>query len=164
SNLFGIYIRKCRLESNKLSFGDIIKLFNALVKYKKTLKNQSSLLVNNLADDSHVLYNIAHKYHIENQELYAKCDAFSYLHYIITNLHKYGGVVPEEIERKIRMINEQMPELSAVHYIDDEYVLLNLVVLHTRFGHKEQAILAIKEAIEMARDCNDQECLRFALR
>nr|CAG8535623.1 436_t:CDS:10 [Entrophospora candida] len=135
SNLFGIYIRKCRLESNKLSFGDIIKLFNALVKYKKTLKNQSSLLVNNLADDSHVLYNIAHKYHIENQELYAKCDAFSYLHYIITNLHKYGGVVPEEIERKIRMINEQMPELSA----------------------------AIKEAIEMARDCNDQECLRFAL-
>ncbi|CAJ0758112.1 6524_t:CDS:10 [Entrophospora sp. SA101] len=149
SNLFGIYIRKCRLESNKLSFGDIIKLFNALVKYKKTLKNQSSLLVNNLADDSHVLYNIAHKYHIENQELYAKCDAFSYLHYIITNLHKYGGVVPEEIERKIRMINEQMPELSAVHYIE--------------FGHKEQAILAIKEAIEMARDCNDQECLRFAL-
>nr|CAG8600858.1 9864_t:CDS:10 [Entrophospora candida] len=72
--------------------------------------------------------------------------------YIILSLIstvKYGGVVPEEIERKIRMINEQMPELSAVHYIE--------------FGHKEQAILAIKEAIEMARDCNDQECLRFAL-
>ncbi|CAH1766650.1 14022_t:CDS:10, partial [Entrophospora sp. SA101] len=158
SNLFGIYIRKCRLESNKLSFGDIIKLFNALVKYKKTLKNQSSLLVNNLADDSHVLYNIAHKYHIENQELYAKCDAFSYLHYIITNLHsdyegalnnfyKYSNCCPLEAENRNWY----------------QYVLLNLVVLHTRFGHKEQAILAIKEAIEMARDCNDQECLRFAL-
>ncbi|EXX60944.1 anaphase promoting complex subunit 5 [Rhizophagus irregularis DAOM 197198w] len=65
----------------------------------------------------------------------------------LTNFYKYSNFCPDD------------PENRSWY----QYVLLNLVVLHAKFGHKEQAILAIREAIEMARENNDQECLRFAL-
>ncbi|GES87192.1 anaphase-promoting complex subunit 5-like isoform X2 [Rhizophagus clarus] len=139
---------------------------------------------------------LAQRFHMHKQELIPKNDAESFSHYVITQLRKYGGILPLEIEEKLRKIHDRIPEISSIYYIefvkymqtgeyegaltnfykysnfcpDDpenrswyQYVLLNLVVLHAKFGHKEQAILAIREAIEMARENNDQECLRFAL-
>ncbi|KAF8957665.1 anaphase promoting complex subunit 5, partial [Haplosporangium bisporale] len=44
-----------------------------------------------------------------------------------------------------------------------QYALLNLAILHARFGHFDQARLAIRETVEVARDNMDQECLSYAL-
>ncbi|XP_014787767.1 anaphase-promoting complex subunit 5 [Octopus bimaculoides] len=50
--------------------------------------------------------------------------------------------------------------------IDDSnrrYAALNLAALHFSFGHKEQAIAALREAIRMAQENNDHLCLQHAL-
>lgn len=50
---------------------------------------------------------------------------------------------------------------------DDEvhrrYAALNLASLHYRFGHREEAMAALREAIGMAQDTNDNICLQHAL-
>ncbi|KAG0238315.1 anaphase promoting complex subunit 5 [Actinomortierella wolfii] len=43
-----------------------------------------------------------------------------------------------------------------------QYALLNLAMLHARFGHYGPALLAIRETIEIARDNLDDECLSYA--
>jgi anaphase-promoting complex subunit 5 len=43
------------------------------------------------------------------------------------------------------------------------YAALNLAALHARFGHKDEAILALNEAIMMAQEANDHLCLQHAL-
>ncbi|CAG8520674.1 11146_t:CDS:10 [Acaulospora morrowiae] len=201
-SLLGMFVRRCQIEGDKLMFDEICRLYNAVVKYKAPIPKLSEK-IKELEDEDlkpecvpDILSRVTQTYHMHNQELIAKCDAESFSHYVITQLRKYGGILPVELETKLRMIHERMPEISTVYYIDYvncmqsgeyegaltnfykysnfcpddvenrnwyQYVLLNLVVLHAKFGHKEQALLAIREAIEMARENNDQECLRFAL-
>ena len=43
------------------------------------------------------------------------------------------------------------------------YAALNLVSLHSRFGHGESAKSALREAISMAQSANDRACLQHAL-
>ncbi|XP_052789815.1 anaphase-promoting complex subunit 5-like isoform X2 [Mya arenaria] len=43
------------------------------------------------------------------------------------------------------------------------YAALNLASLHYRFGHKEEALAPLQEAIGMAQDANDNVCLQHAL-
>lgn len=43
------------------------------------------------------------------------------------------------------------------------YAALNLAALHCRFGHKEEALAALREAITMAQETNDNICLQHAL-
>ncbi|XP_052222567.1 anaphase-promoting complex subunit 5-like isoform X3 [Dreissena polymorpha] len=43
------------------------------------------------------------------------------------------------------------------------YAALNLAALHYRFGHKEEALAPLQEAIGMAQDANDNVCLQHAL-
>ena len=43
------------------------------------------------------------------------------------------------------------------------YAALNLVSLHSRFGHRESAMSALREAISMAQSANDRVCLQHAL-
>ncbi|RIB12495.1 anaphase-promoting complex subunit 5-domain-containing protein [Gigaspora rosea] len=202
-SILGIFVRRCYIESEELMFDDISRLYNAFVKYKTdkiamfSKKGKENMDFCHKPDEfSSILSEVSHRYHMCKQDLIAKCDAESFSHYIITQLRKYGGILPPELESKLRMIHKRMPEISTIYYIDYvncmqsgeyegaltnfykysnfcpedvenrnwyQYVLLNLVVLHAKFGHKEQALLAIREAIEMARENNDQECLRFAL-
>ncbi|POG63922.1 hypothetical protein GLOIN_2v1680581 [Rhizophagus irregularis DAOM 181602=DAOM 197198] len=198
-SLLGIFVRRCILEMNKLMFDDISRLYNAFIEYRDKRTTKPSTL---FMKDAYVplevseMTELAQRFHMHKQELIPKNDAESFSHYVITQLRKYGGILPLEIEEKLRKIHDRIPEISSIYYIefvkymqtgeyegaltnfykysnfcpDDpenrswyQYVLLNLVVLHAKFGHKEQAILAIREAIEMARENNDQECLRFAL-
>ncbi|KAL1915514.1 uncharacterized protein VTP21DRAFT_6638 [Calcarisporiella thermophila] len=44
-----------------------------------------------------------------------------------------------------------------------QYALLNLAILHSRFNHKQQALWAVREAVSIARENQDQECLSYAL-
>jgi len=41
--------------------------------------------------------------------------------------------------------------------------LLNLAHLHSRFGHTQEALYSVKEAIDVARENQDQDALNFAL-
>uniref|UniRef100_T1IR26 Anaphase-promoting complex subunit 5 n=1 Tax=Strigamia maritima TaxID=126957 RepID=T1IR26_STRMM len=43
------------------------------------------------------------------------------------------------------------------------YAALNLAALHCRFGHKEEALAALREAITLAQETNDNFCLQHAL-
>ncbi|XP_071802629.1 anaphase-promoting complex subunit 5-like [Asterias amurensis] len=43
------------------------------------------------------------------------------------------------------------------------YAALNLAGLHCTFGHREEALLALKEAIRIAHESNDNICLQHAL-
>ncbi|XP_023229697.1 anaphase-promoting complex subunit 5-like isoform X1 [Centruroides sculpturatus] len=43
------------------------------------------------------------------------------------------------------------------------YAALNLAILHAKFGHKNEALSALKEAIMMAQEANDNICLQHAL-
>lgn len=45
----------------------------------------------------------------------------------------------------------------------NRFAALNLGALHARFHHKEEAVLALKEAIMMAQEANDHVCLQHAL-
>lgn len=55
---------------------------------------------------------------------------------------------------------QNKPKDEEVHR---RYAALNLASLHYRFGHKEEAKAALREAIGMAQDTNDNVCLQHAL-
>ncbi|CAG8532710.1 8237_t:CDS:10 [Diversispora eburnea] len=144
-SLLGIFVRRCQIEGEKLEFDEICRLYNAMVKYKaptpelyEKIKELEDLDLE-LDYESGVLSQIAQHYHMHNQGEYEGA---------LTNFYKYSNFCPNDAENRRSWY---------------QYVLLNLVVLHSKFGHKEQALLVIREAIEMARENNDQDCLRFAL-
>ncbi|KAM7434149.1 Anaphase-promoting complex subunit 5 [Porites harrisoni] len=43
------------------------------------------------------------------------------------------------------------------------YAALNLAALHCRFGHRQEAMAALKEAIQIAQETNDHVCLEHCL-
>ncbi|KAL9988516.1 hypothetical protein ACROYT_G002971 [Oculina patagonica] len=43
------------------------------------------------------------------------------------------------------------------------YAALNLAALHCRFGHRREALAALKEAIQIAQETNDHVCLEHCL-
>ncbi|XP_020627681.1 anaphase-promoting complex subunit 5-like isoform X3 [Orbicella faveolata] len=43
------------------------------------------------------------------------------------------------------------------------YAALNLAALHCRFGHRQEALAALKEAIQIAQETNDHVCLEHCL-
>lgn len=47
--------------------------------------------------------------------------------------------------------------------ISRRYAALNLAALHFRFGHRDESLAALKEAISMAQETNDHVCLQHAL-
>ncbi|CAG8485492.1 16817_t:CDS:2, partial [Racocetra fulgida] len=124
-SILGIFVRRCYIESERLLFDDISRLYNAFVKYKtdKTVlfskKGKENMdLCYKSGEFSSVLSEVTHRYHMCKQDLIAKCDAESFSHYIITQLRKYGGILPPELESKLRVIHKRMPEISTIYYID----------------------------------------------
>lgn len=47
--------------------------------------------------------------------------------------------------------------------ISRRYAALNLAALHFRFGHRDESLVALREAISMAQETNDHVCLQHAL-
>ncbi|XP_076090764.1 anaphase-promoting complex subunit 5-like [Mytilus galloprovincialis] len=47
--------------------------------------------------------------------------------------------------------------------VSRRYAALNLASLHYRFGHRDESLAALHEAIRMAQETNDHECLQHAL-
>ncbi|GIX68288.1 anaphase-promoting complex subunit 5 [Caerostris extrusa] len=62
--------------------------------------------------------------------------------------------VPQEI--KTLNLSEDLGRSSR-------YAALNIAIFHTLFGHKEEALAALNEAIMVAQEVNDNVCLQYSL-
>ncbi|CAG8480190.1 20735_t:CDS:10 [Racocetra persica] len=173
-SILGIFVRRCYIESERLMFDDISRLYNAFVKYKtdKTVlfskKGKENMdLCYKSGEFSSVLSEVTHRYHMCKQDLIAKCDAESFSHYIITQLRKYGGILPPELESKLRgaLTNFYKYSNFCPEDVENRWELVSVRFIESggpscKIRTQGAGIIAI----EMARENNDQECLRFALR
>lgn len=58
---------------------------------------------------------------------------------------------------------QQFKTKDSTDDVNRRCAALNLAALHFSFGHKEQALAALREAIRMAQETNDHICLQHAL-
>lgn len=58
--------------------------------------------------------------------------------------------------------NEKMEKPEGENEMIASYAVLNLAGLHYRFGHYKEALQAIEEAIRIAHQKNEHECLAIA--
>ncbi|XP_064650104.1 anaphase-promoting complex subunit 5-like isoform X2 [Lineus longissimus] len=57
-------------------------------------------------------------------------------------------------------VNKKQEDDSVKGY---RYAILNLAALHFKFGHREESLAALHEAISIAQEYNDNVCLQHAL-
>lgn len=66
-------------------------------------------------------------------------------------------------DRNTNFTDESLANKTVEEDVSRRYASLNLAGLHFRFGHKEEALAALQEAIRMAQETNDHVCLQHAL-
>ncbi|KAJ3079441.1 anaphase promoting complex subunit 5, partial [Quaeritorhiza haematococci] len=137
-----------------------------------------------------LIENARRRYRRRNEGTISLYDADRFLDNMVEMMEKSSGLLlPQQIQSQLDHIYRHMPDLAKVHYVRAgefegaldslhrffdyclyrerrvvyQYALLNLAVLHTRFNHIEEASMAINEAIQVARDNHDQECLSYSL-
>ncbi|CAG8551168.1 3404_t:CDS:10 [Paraglomus occultum] len=190
-SLFGIFVRRCHIECLRLSFAEISLIWNAFVEYKLSclsLEPDNSVYTLSHVAKEYTMHkqeiiskNDAEKFavyvitqlqlyggilppHLESKirMIHKRLPEISTIYYIeyidCMQSGEYEGAL-----RNFYNFSNFCPVDEAYSKSWYQHVLLNLVKLHAKFGHKEQALLAISETIRMARESNDQECLRFAL-
>ncbi|KAG0334818.1 anaphase promoting complex subunit 5 [Podila horticola] len=178
TSILGLYIRKAQIEFRKLLFENTCQLFCAIETYKANLykKNdvpdQDGLIVQSVYDaekyldlqTQHLsnpsLKDIPNEVleHVKSVQLRMPTVAKS--HYIMCLQAQQTG----NFEMAVQSLHQFFDYCMSMH--DQalyQYALLNLAILHARFGHFDQARFAIRETVEVARDNMDQECLSYAL-
>ncbi|XP_033102133.1 anaphase-promoting complex subunit 5-like [Anneissia japonica] len=86
----------------------------------------------------------------------------SFLNYL--RINEYCGAVHSLYNYFDRISSPNTMSNSSEEFSQSyRYAALNLASLHSRFGHKEEALLTLKEAIRMAQEANDPVCLQHAL-
>ncbi|KAF9958661.1 anaphase promoting complex subunit 5 [Modicella reniformis] len=178
-----------QIEYLKLDFDEMCKLYTAFETYissigKNDLRHQSSSRSSGVPKDSTVLSAFdMEKYldlqtqkpsnsglvdipdipddlmaHVRNIQF--RMPVLAKTHYI-TCLHaQQTGDFEVAFQSLCRFFDYSMVTHDRVLY---QYALLNLAMLHARFSHYEQAVIALREAIEVARDHMDHVCLSYAL-
>lgn len=66
-------------------------------------------------------------------------------------------------DRNTNFTDDSLANKTVEEDVSRRYASLNLAGLHFRFGHKEEALAALQEAIRMAQETNDHVCLQHAL-
>ncbi|KAG0092318.1 anaphase promoting complex subunit 5 [Podila epicladia] len=178
TSILGLYIRKAQIEFRKLLFEDTCQLFCAIETYKASLykkgnfPDQDGLVVQSVYDaekyldlqTQHLsnpsLQDIPNEVleHVKSVQLRMPTVAKS--HYIMCLQAQQTG----NFEMAVQSLHQFFDYCMSMH--DQalyQYALLNLAILHARFGHFDQARFAIRETVEVARDNMDQECLSYAL-
>ncbi|KAF9113425.1 anaphase promoting complex subunit 5 [Mortierella sp. AM989] len=183
-SIMGLYVRKARIEYKKLSFEDMCKFYTALETYISTidrgnqhsgsshppsLKPQESTVLSSFDMEKYLDHHtqklagqidipedlLAHVYSIQS-----RLPSLAKTHYIKCLHAQQTG----DFEVAIQSLHRFFDYSMAVHDRElYQYALLNLAMLHARFSHYEQALIALRETIEIARDHMDQECLSYAL-
>ncbi|KAG0353547.1 anaphase promoting complex subunit 5 [Podila minutissima] len=178
TSILGLYIRKAQIEFRKLLFEDTCQLFCAIETYKASLykkddfPDQDGLVIQSVYDaekyldlqTQHLsnpsLQDIPNEVleHVKSVQLRMPTVAKS--HYIMCLQAQQTG----NFEMAVQSLHQFFDYCMSMH--DQalyQYALLNLAILHARFGHFDQARFAIRETVEVARDNMDQECLSYAL-
>ncbi|KAF8977037.1 anaphase promoting complex subunit 5 [Entomortierella lignicola] len=185
-SIMGLYVRKARIEFKKLSFEDMCKLYTALETYISAIDkgdrqpesdhqnsptSKESTVLSTFDMEKYLDHNtqqlsklgqidipedlLAHVYNIQS-----RMPSLAKTHYI-TCLHAQQT---GDFEVAIQSLHRFFDYSMAVHDRElYQYALLNLAMLHARFSHYDQALIALRETIEIARDHADQECLSYAL-
>ncbi|KAF9407035.1 anaphase promoting complex subunit 5, partial [Podila epigama] len=173
ASILGLYVRKAQIEFKKLLFEGTCQLFSAIETYKNSPQTTGERLVVQSVYDAEK-YLDQQTQHLSNPSLpnipdevlehvksiQHRMPTVAKSHYVICLQAQQMG----DFEMAIESLHRLFDYCMAMH--DQElyqYALLNLAILHARFGHLDQARLAIRETIEVARDNMDQECLSYAL-
>ncbi|KAG0303422.1 anaphase promoting complex subunit 5 [Dissophora globulifera] len=186
SSVMGLYVRKAQIEYKKLKFREMCELYTALEDYisaigkvdnhfqskdTASIRSESSRLLSAFDMEKYLdlqaqqLSNPGHAdipddlmAHVHT--IQSRMPQLAKTHYI-TCLHaQQTGDFEVAIQSLYRFFDYTMATHDRVLY---QYALLNLAMLHARFSHYEQALSALRETIEVARDHQDQECLSYAL-
>ncbi|KAG0326761.1 Anaphase-promoting complex subunit 5 [Dissophora globulifera] len=186
SSVMGLYVRKAQIEYKKLKFREMCELYTALEDYISAIGKvdhhfQSKDTASIRSEGSRLLsaFDMEKYLDLQAQQLsnpgHADIpdDLMAHVHTIqsrmpqlakthyITCLHaQQTGDFEVAIQSLYRFFDYTMATHDRVLY---QYALLNLAMLHARFSHYEQALSALRETIEVARDHQDQECLSYAL-
>ncbi|KFH68460.1 hypothetical protein MVEG_05275 [Podila verticillata NRRL 6337] len=178
TSILGLYIRKAQIEFRKLLFECACQLFSALETYKASLYKKDNFP----GQDGQVVQSVydAEKYldlqtqHLSNpslqdipnevlehvQNIQLRMPTVAKSHYVMCLQAQQTGNFEMAIQSLHQFFDYCMSMQDQALY---QYALLNLAILHARFGHFDQARFAIRETVEVARDNMDQECLSYAL-
>ncbi|KAJ2961847.1 hypothetical protein NQZ79_g2909 [Umbelopsis isabellina] len=223
SCVFGMFVRRCRVEYLKLSFEKTSELFAMFNSYRygyasfmSSQPDEQSMMGKKSALDSPLDINadyiggwvsnhdMARFLDREAQVLDSK-PAFSYVSkyyldrlnslYTISAENGTSRVKPFELHDRLAFLQRHAPELvkachvrflscirvgeyegaiENLHRFFDfcllnretplyQYALLNLAILEHKFGHRQKALAAITEALDVARENHDEDCLSQAL-
>ncbi|CAO3573564.1 unnamed protein product [Mortierella alpina] len=183
ASIMGLYVRKAQIEYKRLLFEDMCRFYTAFETYVSTLdrppgtKDSPSgtaeeLSVMSVFDlekfldlQADQLSNVsqseipdallAHVYSIQS-----RMPALPKTHYIACLHAQQTGNFEVAIQSLHRFFDYCMSLDGRVLH---QYALLNLAILHARFSHHDQALIALRETIEVARNHMDEECLSYAL-
>ncbi|CBF76899.1 hypothetical protein AN4735.2 [Aspergillus nidulans FGSC A4] len=181
----GAFVRRAQLEFTRLQFHDSVKLWKGFVKYRLPTyrawarRNPSdeqvpvdiNLLELGLDTSSH-LAQVAYGNIEDNEEddcYVSTKEVERLLEFQIGELQRFGGRVPEELKAQLKRIiasGVTLPDL--IHYLSRDkgtyqYALLNLAILQADFGCYEEAVSAMQEAVSIARESHDMNCLNFCM-
>ncbi|KAF9366639.1 Anaphase-promoting complex subunit 5 [Mortierella sp. NVP85] len=183
-SIMGLYVRKAQIEFRKLEFEEMCRFYAAFKAYTSSIGNSNhskSRAQSSASKDPVVLsafdmdkyldlqtqklsnpgqIDIPEDLMVHVRNIQSRISGLAKTHYI-TCLHaQQTGNFEIAIQSLYRFFDYSVASHDRVLY---QYALLNLAMLHARFSHYEEAVTALREAIEVARDHMDQECLSYAL-
>ncbi|EQL04088.1 anaphase-promoting complex protein [Ophiocordyceps sinensis CO18] len=186
---FGAFIRRARLEFQRLRFHDCAELWKAFVKYRQPTAQylrRKNPAFGRLSFDNVLLLGERDEW---NQEGVAALAAVAYGDMLTGDASGTIPVSTDDIEVLLEFQIEQMQTASFLdawragdyttafdylhRYFDYtmehrdrlfyQYALMNLAVLQADFGCYQEAVSAMLETVSTARENHDMTCLNFAL-
>ncbi|GAO19658.1 hypothetical protein UVI_02005990 [Ustilaginoidea virens] len=175
---FGVFIRRSRLEYQRLRFHDCTELWKAFVRYRQPtapylrrkdpnfgrLSFDNVLLLGEQEDWSSesvsALAAVAYGDMLTGDETstipVSTDDVESLLEFQIEQMQNY----PTAFDLLHRYFDYTMRYRDRLFY---QYALMNLAVLQADFGCYKEAVAAMLETVATARENRDMTCLNFAL-
>ncbi|KAF9193591.1 Anaphase-promoting complex subunit 5 [Haplosporangium sp. Z 767] len=186
ASIVGLYIRKAQIEYRKLLFEDMCKFYTAFESYVSVLDQNNrpphskEKIITTAAESTIMSVFDVEKYldfqsdqlsnpsqaeipknlltHVFN--IQSRLPSLAKTHYIMSLHAQQTGDFEVAIHCLHRFFDycHSRPG-RALH----QYALLNLAMLHARFSQYNQALVALRECIEVAQDNSDDDCLSYAL-
>ncbi|KAL1501123.1 hypothetical protein ABEB36_006508 [Hypothenemus hampei] len=91
----------------------------------------------------------------------AEAHFISFLNYL--RVEEFCGALQSLFHCFDRRTNPDVKYFTEEKVKEQRYAALNLSILHYHFGHTEEALASLKEAIKIAHEGNDNLCLQHAL-
>lgn len=92
---------------------------------------------------------------IQDRPLMSQAYFLSYLNHL--RLRDYFGAV-DALHRAF----DRNPLVMTANSNGFQFFSLNMAILHSNFGHREEALTSLKECIMLSQECNDKKCLELA--